>query len=75
MRAIEKSLEISGRYNPAQQSTVDAIAIINKTVEVLAKHLSDQPDLLKAIAKDLSHVQQDVRQIESKNNQSIFGLG
>lgn len=75
LRAIEKSLEISGRYNPNQQSTVDAIAIINRTVEVLAKHLSDDPDKLKAIARDLSKIQDDVRQIESKNNNSIFGLG
>lgn len=75
LRAIEKTLEISGRYNPAQQSTVDAIAIINRTVEILSIHLSDQPDLLRAIAKDLSEVQTETRQIEQSNNKSIFGLG
>lgn len=75
LRAIEKSLEISGRYNPAQQSTVDAIAIINRTVEVLAKHLSDDPEKLTAIARDLAAIRDDVRQVEHNNNTSIFGLG
>ena len=74
-RAIEKSLEISGRYNPAQQSTVDAIALVNRVTEILAEHLSDQPDLLKAVAKDLAALQHGNRVIESQNNQSIFGLG
>lgn len=74
-RAIEKSLEISGRYNPAQQSTVDAIALVNRVTEILAEHLSDQPDLLKAVAKDLAALQHGNRVIEHQNNQSIFGLG
>lgn len=75
MRAIEKSLEISGRYNPAQQSTVDALALINRVVEILSVHLSDHPEIFRAIAKDLGEVQQQTRQIESKNHNNIFGLG
>lgn len=75
MRAIEKSLEISGRYNPAQQSTVDALALVNRVVEILSVHLSEHPELFKAIAKDLSDIQQENRQIESRNNKTIFGLG
>lgn len=75
MRAIEKSLEISGRYNPAQQSTVDALALVNRVVEILSVHLSDHPDLFKAIAKDLSDIQQENRQVEHRNNKAIFGLG
>lgn len=75
LRAIEKSLEISGRYNPAQQSAVDAIAIVNRTVEILSKHLADDPDKLRAIAKDLSEVQQETRQIQQNNSNSMFGLG
>lgn len=75
LRAIEKSLEISGRYNPAQQSTVDAIAIINRTVEVLSKHLSDQPDLLRAIAADLSKVRDGPQIVSERNSANIFGLG
>lgn len=75
MRAIEKSLEISGRYNPAQQSTVDALVLINRVVEILSVHLGDHPDLFRAIAKDLGEVQQETRQIESKNHNTIFGLG
>lgn len=59
-RAIEKKLEISGRFNPATQNTVDALAVINKTVEILAKHLSDQPELLKAVATDLAHEAQAI---------------
>lgn len=75
LRAIEKSLEISGRYNPAQQSTVDAIALVNRVIEVLSIHLSEQPEVFKAIAKDLANIQQENRVIEQKNNNSMFGLG
>lgn len=75
MRAIEKSLEISGRYNPAQQSTVDALVLINRVMEVLSNHLSDHPEILMAVAKDLAEARQETRQIESTNNKTIFGLG
>lgn len=74
MRAIEKSLEISGRYNPAQQSTVDALVLINRVMEVLSNHLSDHPEILMAVAKDLAEVRQgETKQLE--NNKTIFGLG
>lgn len=74
-RAIEKSLEISGRFNPAQQSTVDALVLINRVMEVLSNHLSDHPEILMAVAKDLAEVRQgETRQIEP-SNKTIFGLG
>lgn len=74
-RAIEKSLEISGRFNPAQQSTVDALVLINRVMEVLSNHLSDHPEILMAVAKDLADVRQGTQQIEASNNKTIFGLG
>lgn len=69
-RAIEKSLEISGRFNPAQQSTVDALVIINKVMESLSKHLAGQPEILQAVAKDMREISQEA----SQTNRTTIGL-
>lgn len=73
IRAIEKSLEISGRYNPNTQGTIDVLVVINRVTEILAKHLSDQPEVLRAISGDLSAVGQEVQQ-HANRQLGRFGL-
>lgn len=45
--------EISGRYNPNQQSNTDVKAVLSAVVEVITKHVTD-PDLLRKIGGELS---------------------
>lgn len=73
IRAIEKSLEISGRYNPNTQGTIDVLVVINRVTEILAKHLSDQPEVLRSIAGDLNAVGQEVQQ-HANRQLGRFGL-
>lgn len=70
LKAIQMQLAVSGRYDPAQQSTVDALVLVNKMMEVLTKHLSGHPDLLMAISKDMRVIGQEVSQV----NRQIGGL-
>lgn len=54
-RAIEKVLEISGRYNPAQIEQANARQVILAVVEIVLRHVTD-PDMKKAIVEDLQQV-------------------
>lgn len=54
-RAIEKVLEISGRYNPAQIEQANAREVILAVVEIVLRHVTDG-DVKKAIIEDLQHV-------------------
>lgn len=54
-RAIEKVLEITGRWNPAQQQVEDAKTVVLAVVEAVIKHVSD-PDVRKEIMADISLV-------------------
>lgn len=51
-RAIEKVLEISGRYNPAQQQLEDAKAVVLRVIESVIRHVQD-PDIRRAILSDI----------------------
>ena len=51
-RAIEKVLEITGRWNPAQQQLEDAKTVVLKIVESVIKNVSD-PKVRKAIMDDV----------------------
>lgn len=52
MRAIEKTLEISGRYNPQQIELENARQVVLVVVEAVLKHVSD-PDEKKAILAEV----------------------
>jgi hypothetical protein len=52
-RAIEKVLEISGRWNPNQQSVEDARQVVMSLVEAVIKHVKDE-DVKRAIMSEVS---------------------
>jgi len=54
-RAIEKVLEITGRYNPAQQQIEDVRNILVRIVEAIIRNVPD-PDVRRAIMNDISAV-------------------
>lgn len=59
MKAIQYYNEVTGRYRPVSLNagqTVDVRAVLIRMLEVLQKHLSDQPMLLAVIADELSTV-------------------
>lgn len=52
-RAIEKVLEISGRWNPQAQSLEDARVVVMTLLEAIIKHVKDE-DIRKAIMSEVS---------------------
>ena len=52
-RAIDRVLEISGRWNPNQQSIEDAKQVVMSLVEAVIRHVKD-PEVKKAIMADVS---------------------
>lgn len=52
-RAIEKVLEISGRWNPNTQSVEDARTVVMALVEAIIKHVKD-PEVKRAIMSEVS---------------------
>lgn len=52
-RAIEKVLEITGRWNPAAQEVENARTIVIKVMEAVVKHVTD-PDIRRAIMADVT---------------------
>lgn len=54
-RAIEKVLEITGRYNPAQQQIEDVRTILVRIVEAIIRNVPD-PEQRRAIMNDISAV-------------------
>lgn len=52
-RAIDKVLEISGRWNPNAQSVEDARIVVMALVEAVIKHVKD-PEVKKAIMSEVS---------------------
>ena len=70
LKAIQLQLAISGRYDANQQSTVDALVLINKTMEVLSRHLAGQPEILMSISKEMREIGQEVSQT---NRPQIMG--
>lgn len=52
-RAIEKVLEISGRWNPNAQAAEDAKVVVMTLLEAIIKHVPD-PDTRKAIMSEVS---------------------
>lgn len=48
-RAIEKLLEISGRYNPQQQEVQNARTVVLSFMEILQEELADEPEKLARI--------------------------
>jgi hypothetical protein len=52
-RAIEKLLEISGRWNPNAQSVEDARVVVMTLLEAIIKHVPDA-DVRKAIMSEVS---------------------
>lgn len=52
-RAIEKVLEISGRWNPNAQSVEDARQVVMALVEAVIKHVKDE-DVKRAIMSEVS---------------------
>jgi hypothetical protein len=51
-RAIEKTLEISGRYNPAQQQLEDAKVVVQRLVESVVRNVKD-PAVRRVILDDV----------------------
>jgi hypothetical protein len=58
MAAINKSLEISGRFDPNKQQALDALSLVNSIMEILARRLAGQPELMQQIAQDLRQTQE-----------------
>lgn len=52
--SLKYMLQLNGRYDPNRQGQADVRAFLNGLVEVLQRHLSGNPDLMRAIAGDLS---------------------
>lgn len=52
-RAIDKVLEISGRWNPNGQSLEDARTVVMTLIEAIIKHVKDE-DVKKAIMSEVS---------------------
>lgn len=63
-RAIEKVLEISGRWNPNAQSVEDARTVVMALVEAVIKHVKD-PDVKKAIMDEVSFKADTIRALNS----------
>jgi hypothetical protein len=53
-RAIEKVLEITGRYNPNQRELENARVVIVTLVEALQKHVKD-PSVMQAILDEVNN--------------------
>lgn len=51
-RAIEKVLEVTGRYNPAAQQVEDAKVVVRRIIEAVIRHVQD-PDIRRAIMSDI----------------------
>lgn len=56
MQAIKLQLAASGRFSESQQAQIDVMAAMNRILEILAKHLADHPEIMQAVAQDLSSV-------------------
>ena len=63
-RAIEKVLEISGRWNPSQQSVEDARTVVMSLVEAIIKHVKDE-DVKKAIMSEVSFKADTLKSLSS----------
>ena len=63
-RAIEKVLEISGRWNPNQQSVEDARQVVMALVEAVIKHVKDE-DVKRAIMSEVSLKADTIRMLNS----------
>lgn len=57
LAAIKFQLEASGRYSAQQQQQIDFMAAMNRVLEVLANHLIDYPEVMRAVAKELGDIQ------------------
>jgi hypothetical protein len=47
MNAIKFAYEITGRYDPANKSVVDVMAVLSRVVEIITKHVDDPLTLAK----------------------------
>lgn len=65
--AIDKVLEITGRWNPAQQQLEDAKTVVVRVVEAVIKHVQD-PAVRKAIMED---VQREVVSYDLLHQQAV----
>ena len=63
-RAIEKVLEISGRWNPSAQSVEDARQVVMTLVEAVIKHVKDE-DVKKAIMNEVSFKADTIKALNS----------
>lgn len=54
-RSIEYYNEMTGRYNPKAESTMNVTLILVRLVEVIQRHVKD-PDVIKAIAAEFNEV-------------------
>lgn len=55
MSAIKLQLAVTGRFSEAQQANIDVMAMVHTVLEILGRHLADDPDKLRAIASDLGN--------------------
>lgn len=53
--AIKFQLEVNNRYNPQQQTQVDAYAMLSKIFEIISRNISDDA-ILRAIANDMQEL-------------------
>jgi hypothetical protein len=60
MRAIQMNLAISGRYSEQQQASLDIMVFINKTHEIVTRHLIDKPEVMRAVSKELRELAEQV---------------
>ena len=63
-RAIEKVLEISGRWNPNAQSVEDARQVVMSLVEAIIKYVKDE-DVKKAIMSEVSLKADTIKMLNS----------
>lgn len=53
LNAIKFVYELTGKYDPASKEVIQLKAVIQMLLEVLSRHLSQQPELLQAVAGDI----------------------
>lgn len=56
VRAMEFFYQISGRFDPAKEQTMNMNALLLSIIEVLTRRLGTQPELLEVIGNDLEGI-------------------
>lgn len=71
MKAIIYQLELNGRYNPANQQTLNVMVILQQVMEIMARNIKDQ-SILEAVAGELRSIAENVQK-DTKNVPRLGG--